>query len=209
MTYPDFNRIPVNRNILSRFFSKIKISTQHSYNNDPCWEWTAHLSEDGYGFFSIGSVIRGAHRYAYQFFVATIPDSTIQCDHLCRVRHCVNPAHLELVTNKENCLRGISFAAVNAQKTHCPQGHLYNEINTIKRAKDRRGCYECKRINGRLYMAKKRALRTPEEKRRVTEQHQQWMGNGGREKVNAARRKRAAKKRLEKEIDHVSSFIST
>jgi hypothetical protein len=54
-----------------------------------------------------------------------------QLDHLCRNPQCVNPKHLDLVSHRENVLRGIGFYAINARKTHCPQGHPYTPENTI------------------------------------------------------------------------------
>lgn len=60
---------------------------------------------------------------AYEMYVGPIPEG-MQLDHLCRVRHCVNPAHLEVVTQQENMRR------VAVLTTHCPRGHEYNEENT-------------------------------------------------------------------------------
>jgi hypothetical protein len=63
-----------------------------------------------------------AHRFAYSVLVGPIPDG-LQIDHLCRNEMCVNPEHLEPVTQRINMLRGTGPQAVNAQKTHCPKGH--------------------------------------------------------------------------------------
>jgi hypothetical protein len=99
-----------------RFWSKVSPETSG------CWLWTASL-RNGYGQFHIGGrgMVR-AHRWAYELLVAPIP-SKLQPDHLCRVRHCVNPLHLELVTSATNTLRGTGPAAINAAKTHCKRGH--------------------------------------------------------------------------------------
>ena len=85
---------------------------------DECWLWTAHIDRDGYGRFER----IGAHRWAYEFAIGPIPDG-MQIDHLCRVRRCVNPAHLETVTLAENVLRGQGVTAQQARQTHCKRGH--------------------------------------------------------------------------------------
>ena len=71
------------------------------------------------------------HRLTYEWAVGPIPEG-LTIDHLCRVRNCVNPEHLEAVTQSENTRRGETTAAKNAAKTHGPQDHPYDEVNTIK-----------------------------------------------------------------------------
>lgn len=96
-----------------------------------CWLWTG--GHGRYGYFSFGCRNIAAHRFVYRAWPTTpqIPDDKPQIDHLCRNTLCVNPDHLEPVTNKENSLRGVSFSAVNARKTHCIHGHEYTPENTI------------------------------------------------------------------------------
>lgn len=65
------------------------------------WLWTAHRNEDGYGRFWDGGRVRGAHRVSYELHVGSIDDG-MHIDHRCRIRHCVNPTHLEQVTEAEN-----------------------------------------------------------------------------------------------------------
>lgn len=76
---------------------------------DTCWLWTASKTRNGYGMFGVsidGKVTTSpAHRWAYEMLVGPIPTG-LQIDHLCRVRHCVNPAHLEPVTGTQNIRRG-------------------------------------------------------------------------------------------------------
>ncbi len=86
--------------------------------------WTASQGTGGYGQFGVraGKVVR-SHRFAYRELRGKIPEELV-IDHLCRVRHCVNPWHLELVTTRENILRGEGASARNARKTHCDNGHL-------------------------------------------------------------------------------------
>lgn len=96
---------------------------------DDCWLWTGHVNPvTGYGSYYLpGSPNRSqyAHRVAYEFAKGPIPEG-LTIDHLCRVRNCVNPDHLEAVSLRENVLRSpIAVAAINARKTHCPQGHPY------------------------------------------------------------------------------------
>ena len=110
---------------------------------DGCWLWTATKNPNGYGTFWDGRKTWRAHRFAYELLVGPIPEG-LQLDHLCRVRDCVNPDHLEPVTNAENTLRAYKS---NGPKTHCKWGHEYTEENTIHRAINRkwRKCRECKK----------------------------------------------------------------
>jgi len=103
-------------------------------NPNGCWLWKGKGS-NGYGMFSIGSRTDKTRRnvYAYRWYYETsiqqIPEGK-ELDHLCHNRACVNPEHLEPVTHRENGLRGNTFGAINARKTHCPKGHPYNQENT-------------------------------------------------------------------------------
>jgi hypothetical protein len=116
--------------------------------DDECWPWLGAIT-GGYGVVSPalqrdgGFKSRRVHRIIYELLIGPIPDGLVP-DHLCRNRRCANPKHLEIVTNKENILRGISWSAKNAMKTHCPQGHEYSEENTYIDPSGYRQCRKCK-----------------------------------------------------------------
>lgn len=129
---------PVAASVLERFWAKVE-----RVESSECWLWLACQDGKGYGLFWVGRYVR-AHRFAYELLVGPIPEG-LQLDHLCRVRHCVNPAHLEPVTNRENVLRGEGLPAQAARKTHCPHGHPYDEANTLGRSDGSRVCRTCNR----------------------------------------------------------------
>lgn len=106
-----------------------------------CWLWTAS-TDNGYGRFWVAGRLVLAHRFAYELLVGPIPEG-LELDHLCRVRHCVNPAHMEPVTQRVNILRGVGFSAKNAAKTHCKRGHALDEANTYRRGDGKRHCRAC------------------------------------------------------------------
>lgn len=108
----------------ARLWSRIKPSA------DGCWEWTGDTkSQHGYGLVFWKGHNTRVHRVVYELLIGSIPDG-LTIDHLCRVRHCVNPTHLEPVTGRENTLRGFGHTAVNARKTHCIHGHPFTPENT-------------------------------------------------------------------------------
>lgn len=113
-----------------------------------CWIWNAYTRPDGYGSFSLNDRIDCAHRVSYKLFVNQEIDG-LSIDHLCRRRNCVNPKHLEAVTQRENVLRGEGTAAKNASKTHCPQGHEFSKENLYINPAGARCCRECRRIRQR------------------------------------------------------------
>ena len=117
-----------------RFWSKVDKS-------DGCWVWTAWNNGQGYGRFSGGRGATYAHRFSYELARDAIPDG-LQLDHLCRNRGCVNPAHLEPVTNRENALRGAT-----ATKTHCKHSHPFDVGNTYITPAGHRDCRACHRRN--------------------------------------------------------------
>lgn len=128
----------MNASVEARFWAKVD-------KTDTCWLWTGAKTKDGYSSFYVGERTDYGHRFAYELLLGPIP-STLQLDHVCRVRHCVRPDHLEAVTQKENLLRGSSDPAINARKSVCPNGHPYDAVT-----KGRRYCRTC--INAKNRMA--------------------------------------------------------
>lgn len=163
---PITGRLPVNRRLLARVFGKIRVSAVHFHNGVPCWDWIGAIGHGGYAYFGGSAEFESqrAHRIIYQLFVEHIPDRKQKCDHLCRRRNCVNPAHIEVVTQRENTLRGEGFIAINAKKTHCVNGHrlagdnLLIRVRPEKRYSDnpQRECRQCRKDASERYFLRKK-----------------------------------------------------
>ena len=109
-----------------------------------CWLWGGEVDRGGYGRTTLRGKRHLAHRLVYQLLVGQIPEGLV-IDHLCSVRHCVNPRHLEPVTPAENNRRCACVSTLNALKTHCPQGHPYDAENTLQYP-GARVCRACQRL---------------------------------------------------------------
>jgi hypothetical protein len=117
-----------------------------------CWFWVAGRFDSGYGAFWLGGRTRRAHRVAYEYFVGPIPEG-LRLDHLCRNRGCVNPYHLEPVTDAVNHQRGdTGMNAFNKAKTHCVHGHRLSGENllTYPLKRGRRECRACHNSRQRI-----------------------------------------------------------
>lgn len=128
--------------------------------DDGCWIWTGSISSDGYG--QLSSSHRNkphrSHRFSYTMHVGEIP-AGLELDHLCRVRACVNPEHLEAVTRQVNQRRGNSPSGIASRKTHCVRNHPFDEENTYITTQGKRLCRKCSAIRQAAYVAERRARR--------------------------------------------------
>lgn len=120
-----------------KFWSKVE-------KTDTCWLWTGPRLPNGYGRLWLNGRLRTVHRLAWELARGPIPDGLV-IDHACRVRNCVNPDHMEVVTGGDNTRRGIGPTAINARKTHCIRGHEFTPENTYWPAKGGRICRACAR----------------------------------------------------------------
>lgn len=141
---------------------KIKAKNVEVDELTDCWNWTGSFDKDGYGKYGsktdwVPKSYR-ASRLFYEQLKEPIPQGKV-LDHLCRNRKCVNPEHLEVVTNKENILRGDGLASQNAKKTHCVRNHPLSGNNLLLHDGHRR-CKTCQRENEkRAYARRKESVR--------------------------------------------------
>lgn len=149
MLTPEAERLPATA--LERFLGRVD-----QRGPDECWLWKGAVSDHGYGNLLINGRRVGAHRYAFIIANGYEPN---QVDHTChngsgceegvgcRHRRCCNPSHLEDTSNLVNSLRGESFAARHARKTHCVNGHAFTPENTYlyswRGSRPRRLCRAC------------------------------------------------------------------
>ena len=144
---------PRTESLSARFWSKVD-----KRGPEECWLWMAARARNGYGRVGVAQAVRLAHRVAYALLIGPIPVG-LTLDHFrmnpgprnapCS-RACVNPAHLEPVTQGENVLRGNGLFAREARQTQCRRGHPFDEKNTYVRKNGMRNCRECSRLDACL-----------------------------------------------------------
>jgi len=139
-------------NAKERFWSRVD---KHA-SPTGCWIWTAGKLASGYGSFRTNNKAVVAHRYSYEQLVGPVAPG-LQIDHICRNRTCVNPDHLEPVSQRTNLLRGISPPAVNARKSRCPKGHEFTSENTYRYPNGHRKCKQCRDSYKREYDRRRKA----------------------------------------------------
>lgn len=126
---------------------------------DSCWLWTGGKTTLGYGHIRFRDQHYFAHRLMYRRLVGPIPSGLV-IDHLCRTPSCVNPDHLEPVTQQVNVLRSSNMAAIHARQTHCKNGHEFTGDNLrITSTTGQRICRTCERAKSRRKRARARARR--------------------------------------------------
>ncbi len=148
---------------MERFWAKVNKNgpTQaHRPDLGPCWLWIGSITATGYGRFSRSGL---AHRISFSF-IRPIPTG-LDLDHLCRVRHCVNPSHLEPKTRKENMnapgsMVGVPTGLKQSSKTHCLRGHEFSGENMRRDFRGHRACRACFRIHSKNHEERKKWKRS-------------------------------------------------
>ena len=139
-----------------RFWSKVNKDgsiPEYAPHLGPCWLWLGSACKSNGGYYGSIRLTRSrkeikAHRWPWEQLHGPLPQGR-QLDHLCRVTLCVNPSHLEPVTQRVNIIRGTNRAAYYASRTHCEHGHAYTPENTRITKAGARLCRICRRITSR------------------------------------------------------------
>lgn len=155
------NRVP-------SLWSKNKVKKQDSWERflshvqvqgDGCWMWLGSVTLEDYGRFNNSPYSTLAHRFSYEYTHGLVPKD-LHLDHLCRIRRCVNPAHLEPVTPKENRQR---TANILPRKTYCKRGHLlkgqnigFYQARKTRPIRSDRYCKPCNTLRSHINRVKRR-----------------------------------------------------
>jgi len=107
-----------------------------------CWLWTRPLDSNGYGYTRIDGKQWKTHRLWWTLLVGEVPEG-FDLDHLCRVRSCGNPDHLEPVTHAENLRRGKHRNNLLHVQKVCSKGHELTPDNITIRNDGRARCRTC------------------------------------------------------------------
>lgn len=151
---------------LDRFWAKVD-------KTGDCWLWTNRIDRYGYGKFTLLGRDLIAHRWGYMELVGPIPEG-LTLDHLCHTRvaeecaalpgiclhrRCVNPDHLEPVTQLENKRRGSRvYQGSRRPLSRCRRGlHDWTPENTLIDADGQRRCRDCRRESARQFALRQKA----------------------------------------------------
>lgn len=117
-----------------------------------CLIWMGSVAKSGYGFVSVNGKSHRVHRWLYIALNGDVGDLSL--DHLCRVRCCINPDHLEPVTSTVNTMRGMGVTAMNARKSTCKNGHPFDFTSIRNTGAPYRRCTICRKEANRIYWQK-------------------------------------------------------
>lgn len=190
------------RTTIERFWGKVDKG-----GPDDCWLWTgAGLSSRGYGLFYDGARIVAAHRWSYEQVHGEIPAGLVM-HHICHRRACVNPAHLEPVTNRENVLEADGITAEAARKTHCPQGHPYEGDNLYVDRSGRRHCRTCRRESDQRRRDASRTMPHPRDRTHCPQGHPYdgdnlYVAPDGRRSCRACHREKMRRQNAKRASSH-------
>lgn len=146
--------LPPALTVEERFWSKVT-------KTDGCWLWTGAVSSTGYGSFNVGGrKYDAAHRYAWRTLRGSYP-SGMHLDHLCRVRKCVNPDHLEVVTFQENLRRAPGSSQWLHERGVCRRGHVVAEDAYVSHAGTPQEVVKCARCARATWKSKATGQRPP------------------------------------------------
>lgn len=139
-----------------RFWDKIEVVVDASTYPGPCWIWTRATAGAGYGVFASlkDSTIssRYCHRISFHRLISPVSPA-LEVDHLCRIILCCNPAHLELVTRRENVFRSDNFCGIQMRAESCIRGHEFSDANTRVSPQGQKRCRVCERGQRRAKMS--------------------------------------------------------